>query len=343
MRSWWKRTLTLGLSACLLLTASPAVPAIAATPTASTTAASSTVAFYNIQLGMTGEQVTAKLGAPIRKDPSQIGVQWWIYNKDLNNYLQVGIQNNRVVTLYSNGLNLSLRGMRIGMNTTQLAKIFGQPKSTLAINSNLSITNNTLNNKPSYLVGNQVYTFMIDKLDKNKVVGVRLSTKEHFAQISYGLLYRILYYKMPASLPTLTTAQLQAVATAYERQNLDLTNIARKRVGLPLLTWNSQVSNVARAHSLDMVLHNFFEHSSPTTGSPFDRLHKAGVQYYMAGENIAAGQLDSIEVHNGWMNSSGHRVNLLQKDYKEIGIGTVFKQEKGSVRAFYTQNFVTRQ
>lgn len=325
--------------ALALLGQSAATAAYQTAPqTASVQAASADqISAYQIKLGMTSAQVAAVLGQPARKDPSHTGVVWWIYNKDLNNYLQVGIQNDKVVTLFTNGANASFKGVKIGSTTTALSQAWGTPKSTLAVTPYLSIRNNTIDH-PTYLANNQVYTFSIDKLGGNKISGVRISTPDHFASIALGLMYPISYSKLPA-LPTLTSAQSQQVALAYEKQNFDLTNSARKRAQLPLLSWDAQVAAVARSHSADMAVNNYFSHTSPSTGSPFDRLEEAGISFWYAGENIAYGQLDGVEVHMGWMNSAGHRKNLLNANFKQIGIGVVAQSGK----RFYTQNFVTRQ
>lgn len=327
--------LAFGLSLALLGQLQPTF-VTAASPVSTQQAAVKSVSTYGIALGMTAAQVEQKLGKPARKDPSHTGVEWWIYNRDLNHYIQVGIQNGKAVTLFSNGANVNVGGVTIGSTTKALQDAWGAPKSTLPITSGLRIQENTLSH-PTYMQNNQVFTFSIDQLGGNKVAGVRISTPEHFATIAMGLMYPIVYTEFPAA-PKLTDAQIKQVAIAYEKENFDLLNVARQRAKLPVLTWDEQVAVVARAHSNDMAQHNYFSHNSPTTGSPFDRLKKAGIRYSYAGENIAYGQLDGIEVHMGWMNSSGHRQNLLNQNYKQLGVGVVIK----AGQPFYTQNFVTK-
>lgn len=313
------------------------VPALAATTTTATaTQSAAAISVYGIQLGMSASSVEQVLGKPARKDPSTTGVEWWIYNKDLANYIQVGIQNAKVVTLFTNGAKFSAKGIGYGATTAALQKAWGTPPSTLAITSTLKINNNTLSH-PTYLLNNQTVTFSIDQLGGNKVAGVRISTPEHFSTIAMGLMYPISYTKLPIK-PVLTAEQVQRAALAYERESFDLLNIARTRANLPALAWDDQVAAVARAHSQDMAKNNYFNHVSPTTGSPFDRLSHAGILFGYAGENIAYGQLDGIEVHMGWMNSAGHRQNLLNPNFKQIGVGISYKDS----RAFYTQNFVTK-
>ncbi|MGZ0050721.1 CAP domain-containing protein [Brevibacillus gelatini] len=327
--------LALGLSLALLGQLSP-VSGVFAPVAAAQQVAVKSVSTYGIQLGMSTAQVEQKLGKPARKDPSHTGVEWWIYNQDLNNYIQVGIQNDKVVTLFTNGAKTNIGGITIDSTTKALQDAWGAPQSTLTITPSLRIQDNTLKH-PTYIHNGQVITFSIDQLGGNKVAGVRISTPEHFATIAMGLMYPIVYTQLPAQ-PKLTDAQIKQAAIAYEKENFDLLNVARLRAKLPVLTWDEQVAAVARAHSNDMAQHNYFSHHSPTTGSPFDRLKKAGIRYSYAGENIAYGQLDGIEVHMGWMNSSGHRQNLLNPNYRQLGVGVVIKDGQ----PFYTQNFIRK-
>lgn len=298
-------------------------------------AAVDSLSLYGISIGMTTADVTRMLGKPVRIDPSSIGVEWWIYNRDLNQYLQVGIQNNKVVTLFSNGAAVSLKGVKIGSPASELAKHWGEPTATLAVTPYLKIQENSLTEQPSYLAGEQVFTFSIDRLGGGKVAGIRISSPDHFATIALRLGYPVVYSKLPA-LPTLADAQLVQAALAAEKENLDLTNIARLRAGLPLLGWNPKLADTARAHSLDMVVNKYFDHNSPVLGSPFDRMKKAGIAYGYAGENIAADQLDGVAVHYAWMNSAGHRSNILEPRYTKLGVGVIMQNGK----SMYTQNFI---
>lgn len=102
---------------------------------------------------------------------------------------------------------------------------------------------------------------------------------------------------------------------------LSLVNAERQKQGLSSLTLSSKLTAVANEKARDMAENNYFSHTSPTYGSPFQMLQQYGVRYRTAGENIAAGQKTPEEVMNSWMNSSGHRANILNPAYTEIGIG----------------------
>jgi len=104
-------------------------------------------------------------------------------------------------------------------------------------------------------------------------------------------------------------------------QILNLVNKERKAEGLSELSLNSSLSNIARLKAEDMADNKYFSHNSPTYGSAFDMMKKYGITYRTAGENIAKGQKNAESVMTGWMNSQGHRANILKKEYTELGVG----------------------
>lgn len=115
----------------------------------------------------------------------------------------------------------------------------------------------------------------------------------------------------------------QANSTVQADQVLDLVNQERSKAGLKALTLSGELTNVATIKAQDMADNGYFDHTSPNYGSPFEMMQHFGIQYRSAGENIAAGQKTAQEVMNSWMNSSGHRANILNSDYEQIGIGYV--------------------
>ena len=109
----------------------------------------------------------------------------------------------------------------------------------------------------------------------------------------------------------------------YEQKVVELVNVERQKAGLPTLKMDSEISNVARAKSKDMAVNNYFAHQSPTYGSAGDMLRKFGISWSAWGENIASGQRTPEIVVNAWMNSSGHRANILSSNFSKIGVGYV--------------------
>ncbi len=111
--------------------------------------------------------------------------------------------------------------------------------------------------------------------------------------------------------------------TAYELEVIRLVNIERAKYGLRELTYSKELSDGARMKSADMQKLGYFSHTSPTYGSPFDQMRSLGISYRSAGENIAMGYSTPEAVVNAWMNSEGHRANILSAKYTEIGVGYV--------------------
>jgi uncharacterized protein YkwD len=133
-----------------------------------------------------------------------------------------------------------------------------------------------------------------------------------------------------------------------ERAIYRFTNEVRQRNGVPPLTWDNSLRDVARAHSADMLVRNYFSHNTPEGGSPHDRIRAASrFPVSMTGENIWMGsnypagdprQLARIIVDN-WMSSPGHRKNLLHPEFTDIGVGVAASGKE--IRA--TQVFVRHQ
>ncbi|WP_455541844.1 CAP domain-containing protein [Intestinibacter sp.] len=128
--------------------------------------------------------------------------------------------------------------------------------------------------------------------------------------------------------------------TDFSKEQVEVLNLVNKeRVakGLKPLTLNKELSKVATIKSKDMIDNNYFDHTSPTYGSPFDMMKAFNISYKTAGENIAMGQKTPSEVMNAWMNSSGHRANILNANFTELGVG-IYKDAKGSI--YWTQMFI---
>lgn len=122
-----------------------------------------------------------------------------------------------------------------------------------------------------------------------------------------------------------------------EAEVLRLVNIERGKAGLKPLTMNWELSRIARYKSQDMINKNYFSHISPTYGSPFNMMENFGLKFTSAGENIAMGQKTPAEVVTSWMNSPGHRANILNKSYTQLGVGLA-KNTSGV--CYWTQMFI---
>ena len=114
-----------------------------------------------------------------------------------------------------------------------------------------------------------------------------------------------------------------ASVLAYEQEVVTLVNAERAKYGLSALTLDAALCGYARVKSQDMHDQGYFSHKSPSYGSPFDMMRSFGVSYQYAGENIAMGYSSPAAVVNAWMNSEGHRANILSANYTSIGVGYV--------------------
>ena len=139
----------------------------------------------------------------------------------------------------------------------------------------------------------------------------------------------LIYPGQVLNIPTVNSA-----VTEYEQEVIRLVNEIRVQNGLRELTYDWELARVARFKSQDMKENRYFSHTSPVYGMPFQMMKSFGISYRSAGENIAKGQTSPQAVVNAWMNSSGHRANILNSSYTHIGIGYVASGN------YWTQMFI---
>ena len=123
----------------------------------------------------------------------------------------------------------------------------------------------------------------------------------------------------------------------FQNQVVQLVNQERTSRGLKALSVDSALTNTATLKSQDMAKLGYFDHNSPTYGSPFDMMKQYGISYRTAGENIAMGQTSPQQVMTGWMNSEGHRANILNSSFTKIGVG-IARNSNGTY--YWTQQFI---
>lgn len=143
--------------------------------------------------------------------------------------------------------------------------------------------------------------------------------------------YDLIYPGQIINIPTLDTS-----VSAYEQEVIRLVNEVRAKNGLKALTYDWELSRVARFKSQDMKDNKYFAHNSPVYGTPFQMIRNFGISYRSAGENIARGYRTPQAVVDGWMNSSGHRANILNSGYTHIGVGYVADGH------YWTQMFISK-
>jgi len=274
-----------------------------------------------VAVGDSEAAVAALLGKPDRIDPSEYGFRWHVYNRDYGQYAQIGIGGGKVVALFSNAdAWQSGDGLGIGASQASISAKLGTARSLTELDTNIYVrADNGV--YPSYEKDGSYLTFMLDKHNGGKAMGIYLIDRKTASarKGSYG------------------TVGSELLA-AYERELLDLANVSRVLAGKKPLAWDDKVAATARKHSRDMGENGFFDHDNPQGNSPFDRMKADGIAFSAAGENIAAGQINAVFAHMEWMNSEGHRKNILGDKYERLGVGIAYsaKYEYG---IYYTQNF----
>jgi putative cell wall-binding protein/uncharacterized protein YkwD len=268
--------------------------------------------FQGVAIGDSEQLVLNRRGLPVRKDLSEYGFEWYIYNRDYAKYLQVGIKDGKVVGLFTNtGSWLSLQGIKIGLSKNQVLKVFGQPAQDTG-------------NELLYVHSRYYLTIFLDAHDNFTVAAVQLIERNTEHAMSG-------YYGQPGT----------RLRESYERQLLDLANAVRGRFGLTPYLWDDKVAGTARKHSEDMAANNYFSHINLQGESPFDRMKADGISFALAAENLAAGHRSAIFAHQSLMNSmAGHRDAILG-DCERLGVGVAFGNENTKYRIYYTENFYT--
>ena len=143
--------------------------------------------------------------------------------------------------------------------------------------------------------------------------------------------YDLIYPGQQITIPTQDSS-----ISAYEQEVIRLVNEIRLENGLKALTFDWELARVARYKSQDMKDNQYFSHNSPVYGTPFQMMKSFGISYRSAGENIAKGYATPQAVVNAWMNSPGHRANILNSGYTRIGVGYV------SGGNYWTQMFISK-
>lgn len=273
--------------------------------------------FTDIKLGDSEETLIKNIGQPNRKDFSEYGFNWYVYNNIKGNFAMVGVKNKKVVALYSNSLNSSdINEIKLG-DTIKFTRQNHRPiKYKKKGNTKFMI--DSKNQFDIFKEDNKYITVFYDLHNECKVTS-----------------YQVIDKKIEDNTKDIYPKFNKKLKVSFERETIDLINSVRDRYNLCRLNYNQKASISALKHSLDMRDNNFFEHENLKGESPFERMKKENIMYKLAGENIAAGQINAIYAHEALMNSMGHRKNILG-DYDKVGVGVSFG---GYYKLYYTQNF----
>ena len=283
-------------------------------------------------IGKDEGEVLKHYGAPTRRDMTPYGYEWFVY-KNQKYYIQLGIDDGVVVTVYTNDEKADIGLIKIGDNYEHVARHFPfAPSISLekgASSYEFQLSEEELAMTPLASYGDVWVQFYFDSLE-DRLSSVRFVSKETLLlQRPYSIVYRGELLEEEA----LGEEEWEGVQEGRAKQIFDLTNHIRLKHHLSPLAWDDSIALVAYDHSQDMYENSYFAHRSPTKGDLKDRLQVEKVVFQLAGENIAAKYVDSIAAVEGWLNSEGHRVNLLNEEFTHLGVGVY--------RDFYTQNFMT--
>lgn len=135
---------------------------------------------------------------------------------------------------------------------------------------------------------------------------------------------------------TVTITTKESDFESWAEEVFALTNAQRQKNGLKPLKWDKSLALLAEIHCEDMIERGFFDHVNPDGETPFDRMREYDIEYWTAGENIAAGQYSPKAVVEAWMNSETHRENILSPNFKSTGISVL---KGGDYGIYWVQEF----
>jgi uncharacterized protein YkwD len=283
-------------------------------------------------IGLDQEEIQSKIGEPDRIDPSLYGYDWWVYPIDKQNYMQIGIEEGKVITVFGIGNELETEPFKVGRSSAEIFQKY-PPNSNVSLNYNdgsyrFELSEEEMLLRPLVKIGETWVQLYFDSFTQ-KLSSIRYLTPELLIiQRPYALEYR---GELPED-PVLNREDWAKIEEGEQSQILDITNVIRNRHDVASVDWHEEAAEVAFNHSKEMQEENYFSHTSPVSGDLSERLSKGGVDFTQAGENIAANYIDGIAAVEGWLNSKGHRDTMLNENYTHLGVGIYQKH--------YTQNFI---
>lgn len=266
-------------------------------------------------IGDSFSSVSTKIGSAKKEISNAFNASTSIYHQNYDNFYAISFLNNKIASLYTKDKNYHFNGISVNNTIKQLENKFGKQYKT------------TSNTYPVEIITYDFQTyeanFFIDVHNENKISAILLAD-----------------YQLIARNPNLYPKKSDTLEKSYESLLFELTNAERKTRGIATLQYSTNISTIARMHSIDMGEHDYFNHDNLQGESPFDRLANGGILFRNAGENIAMGYTSPYFAHEALMNSLGHRQNIVSTNYTQLGVGVFFaKWTYGSI-PYYTENFI---
>ncbi|WP_227394707.1 CAP domain-containing protein [Jeotgalibacillus aurantiacus] len=275
---------------------------------------------HNVQLGDSESSVVEKAGQADRMSMNEFGVEWHTYHENYQNFFMASYnENGEVNGLFTNqDLISSSLPLQMGSTREEVRAELGEPLTYLQ-KGMVRYQLQTDGEYDMFAFNGAYITVFYDLHEEQTVTAIQIINDRLEDQ-------RETLYAEPS-------AELEE---GFKYQLFDLTNAARVVHGQSVLEWDEAISGTAKKHSTDMAENNFFSHDNLEGQSPFDRMDEDGIDYAIAGENLAYGQYSSVFAHEGLMNSLGHRENILKSDYAYLGIGVDFNEDS---QPFFTELF----
>ncbi|SER96958.1 Cysteine-rich secretory protein family protein [Gracilibacillus ureilyticus] len=281
-------------------------------------------------IGKNIDEFEKEYGEASRTDSTLYGYEWKIYQSD-DDYVQVGVADQHIVTLYTNSKKRDMLPFAIGMTSEELKQTYKLVDSIEFDHLRFKLTSKDVSERPVIQLEENIFAQLFIDTFTDKIAGIRFMDKKVF---ELHKPYEVYYYgeiKEPEEPSDQDWGQIEK---GMENQIYDITNAIRTSYGVSTLQWDEKASIAAKAHSTDMKKQNYFSHYRLNGDGLQERLLEAGAYYFSAGENIAAHYVDVPAVMHGWLNSEGHREALLKEDYTHLGVGVY--------RLYYTQNFLEK-
>ena len=286
-------------------------------------------------IGKSEQELVEAMGEPVRKDLSAYNYQWWVYTDNLERYIQIGIEDEKIKTIYAVGDDLKLDPVEVGQSYDYLNKEFTfeeEVEYTEGISSyTFRMTAEDMKRRPLVKIADDVFLQLYFDTFTNQLSSIRVMEADILLRHRP---YEIVYRGSLPDEPDLSETEWSQVESGMEKQVFDISNVLRNRFEKNELAWEDEVSEVAFTHSRDMHDNNYFSHYSLNGDGLKERLAVTGLFYIAAGENIAAQYPDAPSAVEGWLNSEGHREALLTDEYTHLGVGVY--------RFYYTQNFLAK-
>lgn len=282
------------------------------------------ISIYGLSIGSSFEDMVKTMGNPNDILQSRLGYNWYIYSFDYNNYVQFGVKDQKIISFYTTSRLLRTdKNISVGNNKDEALLAYTAPvkyiEKRVEGDNTIYLYTPLQNDCDTFILSNLdgYVTYYYDSYSENKIYAAYVIDK-NFEESYKGI------YLVPK----------ENLITSMEKQTLFITNALRSIDEKKALLWDEKASISATKHSIDMIERNYFAHIDPDGVTPFTRMKNEGINYSLAGENIAYGFYDAIASVHAWYNSkTGHRQNLLD-NYDYLGVGVAFKGDS----MYITQN-----